>query len=340
MSLPGRNLFRAAALLSASVLLSASLLAQAVTNQSASAQADSTPGRSLMARPPELPPPLPVLRSPIAFFRELLAMNAAQRKQALTNRSPESRTQILAKVREYELLKPDDRELRLRVTELRWYLLPLLTAPATNRPAELDMIPGPNRALVEARLQEWDKLAPEVQKALLTNQAVIQHLADLEGRTDDQRRAMLQGISPARREALVQGINHWSAMSEGQRQQVLTRFREFFELTEPEKQRALNTLSGPERRQIEKTLQTFGNLSPEQRALCIQSFAKFADLRPEERQQFLKSADRWKQMSPGERRAWRDVVRTLPAILPPDLPPLPPSHPPPRLAPTVATNGN
>ena len=70
-------------------------------------------------------------------------MNAAERKQALTNRSPEGQKLILAKVREYESLPPDERELRLRVTELRWYLLPLMTAPATNRPAQLAMIPEP-----------------------------------------------------------------------------------------------------------------------------------------------------------------------------------------------------
>ena len=343
MSLPRRDIFRVAVLLGASHLLAVSLLAQAATNHPASAPSDSTPASPLVARPPALPalpPPLPLLRSPISFFRELLAMTAAERRQALTNRSPESRVQILAKVREYESLMPDERELRLRVTELRWYLLPLMPTPVTNRPAALAMIPGPNRRLVEDRLQEWDKLSAEVQKELLANQATIQYLADLEGRTDEQRRAMLQNIPPARREMLEQGISKWSAMSEDQRRRMLNRFREFFELTDPEKQKALNTLSVPERRQIEKTLQTFGSLPPGQRAQCIRSFEKFAGLSLAERQQFLKSAERWKQMSPGERQAWRDLVRNLPPPLPPDLPPMPPLSRPRHPAPTVATNQN
>src|SRR5437763_6112190 len=56
----------------------------------------------------------PTAKSPVEQFRELLAMNVVERKQALTNRPPEIRKRILAKLREYESLKPDERELRLQ----------------------------------------------------------------------------------------------------------------------------------------------------------------------------------------------------------------------------------
>ncbi len=148
-------------------------------------------------------------------------MNAAERKQALTNRSPESRSQILAKVREYESLKPDDRELRLRVTELRWYLRPLMTAPATNRAAQLALIPEPNRKLVEDRLREWDKVPPDVQKELLGIEPTLQYFAEIEGRSEQQRQQILTNISPARREMLEKGIQQWDAMSEDQRRSTL-----------------------------------------------------------------------------------------------------------------------
>ena len=72
--------------------------------------------------------PVPV-HSPVDFFRQLLAMSPDQRAAALTNRSPEIRARILAKVDEYEALDPDDRELRLRATDLRWWLTPLLRLP-------------------------------------------------------------------------------------------------------------------------------------------------------------------------------------------------------------------
>jgi hypothetical protein len=344
MSLARRNMFRVALLLGASYLLAVSLLAQAATNPPASAPANSTPAHPRMSvppRPPEFLPPIPPLRSPIGFFRDLLVMNPAERKQALTNRPPESQKQILAKVLEYESLRPDERELRLRVTELRWYLLPLMTSPATNRPAQLAMIPDPDRKLVEDRLQEWDKLSPDVQKELLANEATLRYLADIEGRTPEQRRQMFESIPLARREMLEQGINKWGSMSEDQRRKMLDRFKGFFELTDPEKQKALNTLSEPERQQIEKTLRTFGSLPPNQRAQCIRSFEKFAGLSTAERQQFLKSAERWTLMSPSERQAWRDLVQRMPPPLPPSFPPpLPPSAHPPRPTAAVATNQN
>ena len=129
-------------------------------------------------------------------------------------------------------------------------------------------------------------------------------------------------------------------MSEDQRRNTLHRFNQFFALTAAEKEEALNTLSEPERRQIEKTLRTFGHLRPDQRAQCIRSFAKFASLSLDERQQFLKNAERWKLMSPAERQAWRQLVTRLPPPLPPrlppPLPPLPRTHP----ARAVVTNGN
>src|ERR1022692_2683777 len=341
MSLPGRNMFRVAVLLGASHLLAPSLLIQAATNHPASPSAGSARARQLASdipMPPESPPPLPPAQSPISFFRELLAMSGAERKQALTNRSLEGQKLILAKVREYESLPPDELELRLRVTELRWYLLPLMNSPAANRPAELAMIPGANRKLVEDRLQEWDKLPPDVQKELLANQATITYMADLEGRTAEQRRQMVANIPPARREILENGINRWGSMSDEQRRKILERFKGFFDLSAQEKQKALNTLSAPARRQIESTLRTFGSLPPDQRNQVIRSFGKFAGLSPAERQQFLKSADRWKLMSPTERQAWREVVRRLPPPEPPDLPPMPPAPRVTRSAPTVATN--
>lgn len=347
MSLPQRDIFRVAALLGASHLLLASLPAQTAINNTVSAPAGSGLARPLVSRPPAPPKPVPPFGSPISFFRELLAMNAAEREQALTNRSPENRSQILAKVREYESLKPDERELRLRVTELRWYLLPLMTTPATNRPARLAAIPEQDRKLVEDRLQEWDKLPSDMQKELLANQATISYLADIEGRTAEQRRQMLENISPARREMLEQGINKWDSMSEDQRRKMLDRFKEFFDLTVEEKKKALSTLSEPERRQIEKTLQTFGSLTPAQRAQCIRSFEKFASLSLEERQQFLKDAERWKLMPIEQRQAWKDLVTRLsqqppmPPLPPrPHLPPLPPSPRLPESTPSIVTNRN
>ncbi len=343
MRFAGHRILRAAALAGATHLLPALLLAQAPTLPAAQAPSNPIPPPPIVRQPPALPPhapPLPFVRSPIGFFRELLLMSPAERIQALTNRPPELRAQILGKVREYLALKPDERELRLRATELRWYLWPLLTTPSTNRITLLALIPPADRELVVDRLREWDKLPPAVQKELLGIEPTLRYFADIEGLSSLERERLLAGISPAHQRLLEKGVQQWDAMSEDQRQNTLHRFNRFFTLTVAEKQKALNTLSEPERKQIEKTLQSFGKLLPEQRALCIRSFAKFASLSLDERQQFLKNAERWKQMSPSERQAWRQLVNRLPPPLPPRMPPPVPTLSRSRTAPAMFTNGN
>lgn len=331
-----------AAIVATGAFVSAARAAETSANPPASNSFDSVSGAvhiPVSIQPPAVLPPIPPTKSPVAFFRELMAMNLAERKQALTNRSPENQKLILAKVREYLAMDPDRREERLQVTELRWYLLPLMIAPATNRPAQLASVPPRIRQFVEDRLREWDKLTPDVQKDLLGNEATLRYFTEIEGLTDEQRRKILEGMSPARRQKLQEGIEQWSRMPEDQRRKMISRFNQFFDLTTQDKDKALRTLSGPERRQIEKTLKTFGSLPPDQRVKCVRAIEKYTSLSLEERQQFLKNAEHWKLLTPSQRQAWRDLVNKLPPPMPPDFPPMPTSPRPPRPTPTVATNG-
>ena len=337
MSLPGRTRKLVVALLGASHLLSAWSLAQEAANSPAATRSNSAAAVPLVSEPETLPemPPVPLgPRTLISFFRELLAMDEAERALALSTYSPEQQARILAKVHEYELLDPNERELRLRVTELCWYLRPLMTTPAPYRAEHLTMIPEPNRSLLARRLAEWDKLPGQVQKELLGLEPTLPYIAEIGGRSKLQRDKILNSMSPGPRRRLEKGLQKWDAMSEGQRQRTLSRFNQFFKLSRAEKEKTLMTLSEPERQQIEKTLQTFGNLSEDQRAWCLRSFAKFASLSPEERQEFLENAERWKLMPPSEREAWRQLVTTVPPPLPP-IPPPPPPLPTP-LPPTPA----
>jgi hypothetical protein len=281
-------------------------------------------------------PPLPLLRSPVDSFRELLALTPEERKTALATRPPESQKRILAKLREYLSMKPDERELRLRATEVRWHVIPLLTTPATNREAQLRFVPPELRKSIRDRLAQWDKLAPATQEALLENELIERYFTQLEASTRAQRTNLLAGISPERRAQLEAGMARWVALSETQRRKTCERFDEFFELTPREKEKALKTLSEAERRQMEKTLRTFEKLPKAQRELCVQSFKKFANLSLEERQLFLQNAERWRLMSPDERQAWRDLVAEMPEW--PPLPPFPPPPLPPGFSAPVATN--
>lgn len=308
-----------------------------------------SPGRKLyaaeakpaVAEKPGVTPLPPAPKSPVDHFRELLAMSPAERRQSLTNRTPENQKLILAKIREYESLKPEQRELRLRVTELRWYLMPLMTSPATNRPSQLSMIPPDDRKLVEDRLREWDQLPAASQKQLLENEAAIRYFSELQSDTEEERRRILDSLSPARRAKLQAGIADWQRLPQAERDKLTGRFVQFFDLTGPEKAKAINTLSDAERQQIEKTLKNYTKLPPEQRAACIQSFRKFTSMSLEERQLFLKNAERWKLMSPSERESWRVLVKNLSDAppLPGSLPPLPqPVRVPPRRPAIVVTN--
>lgn len=254
-------------------------------------------------------------------------MDRLERKKAVADRPPEAQKQILAKVREYETLNPEQRELRLRATELRWFLVPLMRTAPSNRVDQLKQLSPENRELVESRLKQWDKLGPDVQKELLDNEATLRYFTELDVASPT--------ISPARRQQLEKGIASWQALPEEQRRKIAQRFSEFFELTAVEKHKALSTVSEAERLQMEKTLRSFGKLTAAQRAQCVRSFEKFASLTLPERQQFLKNAERWKLMTPSERQSWRQLVEKLEQQPPlpntfdhPPMPPVPKAFPP------------
>jgi hypothetical protein len=278
-------------------------------------------------------PPMPHLKSPVDLFRELLAMTPAGRKNYLTNRPPAIRARILAKVREYEALDPNERELRLRATELRWYLLPLLHESPTNRAARLAAIPDDLRALVNNRLMQWDILPPPLQREFLESERTLRYFTHV---GSSNRPPLPPPPQDPRRHYAPSSPDwaHGNALSEEQRQKVTAQFNQFFELAPVEKKKTLKTLSETERQQMEKTLETFGKLPPTQRQICVRAFTEFAGLSPQEKQDFLKNAQHWSQMSPKERQTWRDLVTHVPEWPPlPSaliLPPLPPAfHPAP-----------
>jgi Protein of unknown function (DUF3106) len=290
------------------------------------------PPVKLLSTPANGSPALPRPRSPVALFRQLLAMTPEEREIFLTNRPPQIREGILAKVNEYQALDPNERELRLRATELRWYLLPLLQESPSNRAVRLARVPVDMRELVKSRLDQWTILPPQLQQELLENEQALRYFAHL----DVSNTTILQKIAPPGSE-----LARWAAMTEMQRKQIATSVDQFFALTPDEKEAALNTLSDAERAQMEKTLQTFGKLPPDQREECIHAFAKFASMSAPEKQEFLKNAERWSRMSPADRQTWRDLVVNVP-----EWPPLPSSAiaPPPALPyppgfhPVAATN--
>ncbi len=291
------------------------------------------------------PEPVPTLKSPVDLFRNLLALTPVERRVSLSNRPPETRSRILAKLREYESLPPNERELRLRTTELEWYLQPFLNDPQTDREARLALIPEEMRQIVKNRLARWEALPPAVRDELLNDEMTSRYFTQLEAATEEQKQKILAQMSPERRAKLEAGLDHWRELSVEQREETLAGFAGFFKLTPAEKQKALASLSAAEQQQMEKTLQSYAKLDAAQRAQCLRSFEKFAGMSLADRQAFLKNAERWKLMTRAERDSWSALVRFAPMMPPSPVPVvLPPRLPGPkklvRPGSAVATNGN
>jgi hypothetical protein len=324
------------------ILFVSQLFAPVVFAQAAVERKEQSRSNAFNAPPPvpATPPPVPSNRPSIQLFRELLDASPAERLKLLTNYSSESQKLLLAKVREYEKLDLDERTLRLRATELRYYLSRLMNLPATNRTARLREVPEELRQPVDDRLRKWDLLPPELQKELLENQAFLAVFQESGGNP-----LSVTNMSPARAQQLQRGLEHWRELPQDQRQRIIDGFNQYLTLTPRERDKVLGTLSDAERQRIERTLLVFKNLTPEQRSRCLHSLDKFAWLTPDERRQFLKNADRWKAMTPAERQNWRKLVETL-SLEPPlpdtdtPLPPVPRPRPPQRSAspPSLATN--
>jgi hypothetical protein len=306
----------------------AGLVLSLLASRQAGAQTATDPQPALesaaaLARPTAQVPPA---SSPVSFFRELLAMTPGERRQALTNKPRENQQGILAKVEEYAALPPEDRELRLRATELRWYLVPLLSASATNRTAALSQIPADMRKFVEDRLEQWQILPPPLKERILEDDQNMQSYLQLVGGGPRQQQELIKIYPPGLREKLEVEIRQVNS---------------FFELAPEEKAKVLAIISEPERRQMEATLRAFEKLPDEQRAQCIRAFSTFTKLSAAGQQQFFRNAERWQAMTPAERQRWRELVRDVP-----QWPPLPAgmaASPPPATSVSrvsVATNRN
>jgi hypothetical protein len=295
----------------------------------------SSPGM-VKAKVSQMPPLPPMPKSPVDSFRELLAMKPAEREQFLATRPPEIRKRFLAKIHEYEAMKPEERELRLRATQLRWYLLPLMQTPATNRLVQLAAIPDADRELVKERLEQWDLVPSAQQKEFLeyglTSSYFVGQDAD---RSDPVRKVPLEKMLPAE---LIKRIDYVSKLPPEQRRQMYEGFQHFFELTDADRQKTLDVLSAPERQEMQKTLVAFMRLPKNLREECLRSFGEFANMTDEERRGFFRNAERWKEMPPAERQAWRNLVNRFPP-LPQMRPPMPPGlRPAVHTAMPVATN--
>lgn len=287
-------------------------------------------------------PPLPTARSPVELFRRLIAATPEEAAQLLEGRTPEQRKVILAKIEEYRITPPPLREWRLKATELRWYLTPLMRVPPESRGALLLAVPESDRPLVEARLQQWDQLSATEKQELLNNELALKYVArpaNAPAPNPDQ----LKNLPPAVRAQLEQAIDQWRAMPEAQRQTLSARFASFFSLTPTEQGRTLDLLTASERDSLTRTIGGFASLNPAERERSLQGLRQFSRMSREERLAFLQGAERWKSLPDEQKANWRKLVTKLPPLPPgAGLPPLPPGFKPapPGAGPMPAVDDN
>ncbi|MDB6129109.1 MAG: hypothetical protein JWM04_216 [Verrucomicrobiales bacterium] len=258
-------------------------------------------------------------KPPTEQFRRLLKMSPSQRQSELASKDQEKRDYILSKLKEYESLPENEREVRLKQLELRWYLLPLLKMAPSNRVERLSAIPPESQKLLADRLIQWDLLPPVLQKEFLEHEGTVAYFIRLEAKTPEEQSEVWQSVPVDKRAPLEKALSEWHTLPEERRQGMYSRVHQFFELNDREKERTLATLPGADRQDMDKALANFQKLPVEKRVAAIESFQKLSQLSPEGRAQFLKNAEHWAGMSPEDRQMWRDLVSKVPAM-----PPLPP----------------
>jgi len=267
--------------------------------------------------PPRLvPPALPPRQAPTAVFRELLAASPTERERQLASRSPSARHLIESKLREFETLPPGQRELRLRVAELQYFLSPLLRANPGSRPELLAQAPTDLRPLLEERLKAWDRLPTEKHHDLLDSEKSLSWFVRLQSSNAATITNLLAKIPPAKRLELESRLSRWKALTPDERIQKTADFQRFFKLSDHQREKVLGVISPAERQGMEATLARFAELPPDQRARTVQGFRQFLSLTATERAEFLQSISKWKQMTPTERAAWRDMVAQITAPTP------------------------
>ncbi len=250
--------------------------------------------------------------SPVETFRKLLAMTPDEREQFMKIYPTEIRTGLARKIQEYQLLPPQLRELRLRVTELRWYLLPLMKTNATARAEQLQTIPEPYRKLVADRLQEWAIWPPQLKEEILEYESTRHYFVGHGvGGPIIQQQMVPDDVPGSERTELERKLAQFSALSADRREQIYERVSRYFEFSDNERQKILDTLSEPERQTAERALDPIEKWPKQEQEQYLTAFRQYANMSPQERRQFMTNVERWQKMSPQERQAWRDLAEQL-----------------------------
>jgi len=268
-----------------------------------------------------------VEQSPIVFFRGLLEKSPSERASALADRNDFQRRFILRKIAEYEAMDPGEAELRLKTTELRWYLKKLVRLEGRQRQAWLAGLEDSSRELLAARLNAWDTLSPAIQKGILEHEQTMEWVRKMDLATPEERTRMLAAQDPAERVEMEVRLKEWRKFSDSERERITALFMEFFELSEKERARILVRLSGDELKSVVPVISRLEVMDESELRQYVAHFNQMAAMAPLSRYAYLNHARQWKILNRQQQSNWKGLVVELPPLPPSPPGMLPPPHP-------------
>ena len=249
-------------------------------------------------------------RNPVTVFRTLLALRTDARTTELAAKPARLREVLTTRLRESDTLPLAEREARLRATELRFHLNPLLTPTPDARAARLAAVPENFRSLVEERLAAWDKLPAEIQCEVLANERLLQAM------TRPAVPNAFPPLPPGLEPAVPDNVSQWQNLSARQREQLLDSFTHYFRLDDRAKTQVVAALPEAGRAATTRTLNQFDQLPAAERAACLTALKRLGQMTLAQQAQFYANAEQWQKLPESERAAWRKVVVEFPPLPP------------------------
>ena len=111
--------------------------------------------------------------SPFFFFRQLLKMDPQEAEEAIQKRPEKFQEIIRKKVEEYKQMPHQQREWKLQVLDLRWYLFCGLDLSEDKLDKYVESVPEDYREIIQARLKRWFSIPAEQRASILKNARML-----------------------------------------------------------------------------------------------------------------------------------------------------------------------
>jgi hypothetical protein len=261
-------------------------------------------------------PALPQVKdSPIEHLRHLLNADREKLASMLEQHSSSTRAFWERKLAEYTALEKQERDRRLRDAQRHWYLMLLLRSEPAERESKLLNIPAPDRALIATRIRDWEALSADLQRDVMTYLPALRYFGRLVSMNSRARKQALEHAQRAGND-LTDMPKGWEQLDPGYRSSMFRAYQQFFVLEKQERSQVLVNIPTPQRQTLQARLEKLEGMAPEVRRKCLEALQTYAEMTPEERTLFQVTAARWKKMHPSEHSIWKKLVRRVPPMPP------------------------